>query len=79
MDKFKTDDAVEDMIKKSVQETRELLELNLSLLLAISRPLQQKGSLEAAEVAAIARERGYAVDIREEGYLHLPGYDELLK
>lgn len=79
MDKFKTDEAVEDMVKKAVQETRELLEQHRALLLAIARPLQHKGSLEAAEVAEIARERGYEAAIREEGYLHLPGYDELLK
>lgn len=78
MDKFATDKDVEQMVSGLVQETRQLLELHRPFLTALSKELHQKGSLEAREVAAIADTFGLKAEIRQEGYLHLPGYADLL-
>jgi hypothetical protein len=40
--------------------------------------LSQKGSMEAREVAEVAARFGLNAAIKEEGYLHLPGYGEKL-
>jgi hypothetical protein len=78
MDKFATDKDVEQMVKGLVEETKELLEQNRAFLLHLSKDLHLKGSLEAKEVAEIAAQHGHTAMIKEEGYLHLPGYKERL-
>ncbi len=78
MDKFETDKDVEQMVAKLVEETRTLLSGHRDFLLALSRHLNDKGSLEAKDVAAVAADFGLTATIREEGYLHLPGYGGLM-
>jgi hypothetical protein len=74
MDKFATDKDVEKMVSGLVADTRQLLEQHRPFLLALSRQLLQRGSLEAKDVAAVAADFGLKADIREEGYIHLPDY-----
>ena len=79
MDKFETDQAVEQMVAALVLETRQLLESNKPLLLAIAHLLYDKGSLDAKQVAELAATFGKKAAIKEEGYLHLPGYEDTLQ
>jgi GTPase SAR1 family protein len=74
MDRFKTDQRIEDMIAGLVEQTRSLLREHRHFLLALSKQLFEKGSMEGAEVAAIAQQFGLKATICEEGYLHLPDY-----
>ncbi|MDX1912915.1 MAG: AAA family ATPase [Saprospiraceae bacterium] len=74
MDKFATDKDVEAMIAGMVKETRALLAQHRDFLLDLSRELNEKGSMNAAEVAAVAARFKLEAAIREEGYLHLPDY-----
>ncbi|MEI6410035.1 MAG: AAA family ATPase [Bacteroidota bacterium] len=78
MDKVATDKDVELMVSGLVTDTRALLEKHRDLLLALSRLLYKKGSLEAKEVSALAAEFGQTAEIKEEGYLHLPNYEKPL-
>jgi cell division protease FtsH len=78
MDKNATDKDVEAMISGIVKETRALLAQNLDFLLDLSRVLNEKGSMDAKEVAEVATRYELPVAIKEEGYLHLPGYLEKL-
>jgi cell division protease FtsH len=78
MDKFATDKDVEAMIAGLVQETRNLLERHQDFLLDLSAELSQKGSMDAREVAEVAAKFKLPAAIKEEGYLHLPGYQEQL-
>ena len=78
MDKYETDKDVEQMVANLVTETRALLSTHRDFLLALSRHLNNKGSLEAKDVAAVAADFGLTASIREEGYLHLPGYGGLM-
>ncbi|MCC7246849.1 MAG: AAA family ATPase [Saprospiraceae bacterium] len=78
MDKFATDKDVESMISGLVSETRHLLDKHRDFLLRLSGQLYMRGSLEAAEVAAIAAEFGHTAELRPEGYLHLFGYRDQL-
>jgi cell division protease FtsH len=79
MDKFETDQAVEQMVAALVLETRQLLESNKPLLLAIAHLLYDKGSLDAKQVSELAATFGKIAAIKEEGYLHLPGYEDTLQ
>ncbi len=79
MDKYETDQAVEQMVAALVLETRQLLESNKPLLLAIAHLLYEKGSLDAKQVAELAATFGKTAAIKEEGYLHLPGYEDTLQ
>ena len=76
MDKFDTDKEVEKMVSGLVADTRTLLNNHRDFLLTLARHLHSKGSLDARDVAPIAKEHGLFAEIREEGYLHLPGYRE---
>jgi len=79
MDKFETDKDVELMVSALAAETRQLLDANKPLLLALAHVLYEKGSLDAKQVAEVATQFGKTVAIKEEGYLHLPGYQDILK
>lgn len=79
MDKFETDKDVEIMVSALATETRQLLEANKTLLLALAHVLYEKGSLDAKQVAEVAIQFGKDAAIKEEGYLHLPGYQDILK
>ncbi len=74
MDKFKTDKDVETMITGLVKETQLLLKKHREFLLELSNVLNEKGSMEAKDVAAVATRFGQEAVIRAEGYLHLPDY-----
>jgi Peptidase family M41/ATPase family associated with various cellular activities (AAA) len=74
MDKFKTDKDVETMITGLVKETQLLLKKHREFLLELSNVLNEKGSMEAKDVAAVAARFGQEAVIRAEGYLHLPDY-----
>ncbi len=76
MDKFETDKDVEKMMSGLVTDTRQLLVTHRPFLLALSRELHHRGSLEAKDVAAVAAQFDLNAEIREEGYLHLPEYRE---
>ncbi len=74
MKKSATDKDVEKMMSNLVAETRQLLQQHSSFLLALSRELLRRGSLEAKDVAAVAADFDLVAAIREEGYIHLPDY-----
>jgi len=63
-------------MRSLVTDTRQLLATHRPFLLALSRELHQRGSLEAKDVAAVATQFNLKAEIREEGYLHLPEYRE---
>ena len=73
-----TDWAIEKMIRDLAKETRELLEKNQDFLIALSKELAQKGSLKPLEVVLIANKFGHIFEVKEENYMHLAGYEELL-
>jgi Peptidase family M41/ATPase family associated with various cellular activities (AAA) len=74
MDKFSTDKDVETMVAGLVKETRSLLTQHRDFLQQLSRDLNEKGSMEAKDVADVAARFGIEAVIRAEGYLHLPDY-----
>ncbi len=78
MDKFSTDMDIEKMISHLVSETYQMLAEHKALLLAISKELMKKGSLESTEVAAIAKGLKYEANVYGEGYLEIPGYQKML-
>ncbi len=79
MDKKVTDLDVEKMITHLVSDTKEILNTNLALLRSLSNELCIKGSMEAKDVAALAKKHKVIVNVKEEGYLHIPGYMKKLK
>jgi hypothetical protein len=79
MDKKVTDMDVEKMITHLVSDTKELLNTNKQLLKELSIELCVKGSMDAKEVAVIAKRHKVIVAVKEEGYLHIPGYMNKLK
>ncbi len=78
MDKFETDMDIEKMVSALVSETYQLLAEHKNLLLAISKELMKKGSLESTEIAVIAKPFGHILAVKEEGYLEIPGYQKML-
>ena len=79
MDIAVTDTDVEKMISRLVSETKELLSQHYTLLKALSKELCEKGSMEAKEMAAIAATYNLAVEVKEEGYLHIGNYKQKLE
>jgi hypothetical protein len=79
MDKSITDVDVEKMITRLVGETKELLSQHVQLLRNLSLELCIKGSLETKDVASIGKKHGLPVLVKEEGYLHIAGYEKLLQ
>ncbi len=76
MDKHATDKDVEAMITGIVKETRALLAKHHDFLLDLSRVLNEKGSMDAKDVAEVATRFKLKAAIKAEGYLHLPSYLE---
>jgi hypothetical protein len=74
-----TDIDIEKMIAHQLSETKELLIQNRSLLKELSKNLANKGSLEAKEIADIAKKYGLNIRIKEEGYLHIYEYDKKMQ
>lgn len=79
MDKYKTDSDVEKMVAQLAAETYSILDKHRDFLLGLSKKLQETGSLEAREVAAVAADFNMTAQIKEEGYLHLPAYTDALE
>ena len=79
MDLSVTDWAIEKMIRDLTLETRELLEKNKTFLISLSKELAQKGSLKPLEVVVIAHKFGHIFEVKEENYLHLAGYEGMLR
>lgn len=73
-----TDEKIEKMLSALVKETRLILETNLEFLKSLSQILFEKGSMKATEMKQIAELSGVEVEIREEGYRHLPKYTDLI-
>ena len=78
MDLSVTDWAIERMIRDLTKETQEILEKNKEFLVFLSKELAKKGSLKPMEVVPIALQFGHTFEVREESYLHLAEYEELL-
>lgn len=73
-----TDERIEKLMQDLVQKTREDLILHLDLLKNMSRILSEKGSMSPKEIHDIAARHQLKVSIREEGYLHIMNYHDLL-
>jgi hypothetical protein len=73
-----TDTDVEKMITRLVGETKELLNRHLELLRGLSIELALRGSMEASEVASVAKRYRLNVLIKEEGHLLIGDYDKKL-
>jgi hypothetical protein len=71
-----TDTDIEKMIARLVAETKELLIQNIILLKGMSKELAIKGSLEAKEIAQIAKDYKLKINQKEEGYLHIFDYNK---
>jgi hypothetical protein len=66
------------MITQLVSETQQLLSDNKNLLIAISKDLMKKGTLEATEVATIAKAFGFNIVVEDEDYMEIPKYAQKL-
>jgi len=78
MDMKETDAVVETMMVNLVRETRAILNEHLSLLKALSKELTAEGIINAPEMVEMARAHGLKVEVREEGFLNVDGYYDLL-
>lgn len=74
MEKSKTDKDIETMIAGMVKETQVLLKKHRKFLLELAKVLNEKGSMDGKDVAAVATQFELEAVIRPEGYLHLPDY-----
>jgi Peptidase family M41/ATPase family associated with various cellular activities (AAA) len=79
MDISVTDTDVEKMLARLVSETRDILNQHNALLRDLSIELCMKGSMEAQEVAAVAKRHQLNVLVKEEGYLHIAQYKKKLR
>jgi hypothetical protein len=78
MNKFATDRPIEQMIAQLVTETQALLKQQEPLLRDLSLQLAASGDLVAAAVSAIAQQHQMTVDVKEEGFLYIPKYHQML-
>jgi Peptidase family M41 len=78
MNKFATDRQIEQMIAHLVTETQALLKQHEPLLRDLSLQLATSGDLEAKQVASIAQQHQMAVAVKEEGFLYIPQYHQML-
>lgn len=78
MDLIVTDVDVEKMMTRLAGETHNILLQHISLLLALSSALAEKGELDGSEVSELATQHNLELITQKEGYLHLPAYAELL-
>lgn len=79
LNKDQTDLDIEKMTARLLAETKELLIQNIQLLKKMSIALSINGTLNAEEIADIAKSFGHAVDIKEEGYFHITNYDKRMR
>lgn len=73
-----TDQKIEDLMQNLVKKTKEDLILHLNLLKDMSRMLSKKGSMDPKEIYDIAIQHQLDISIKEEGYLHIIGYHQIL-
>nr|WP_315025736.1 AAA family ATPase [uncultured Chryseobacterium sp.] len=73
-----TDEKVENLMQELVRKTREDLILHLDLLKNLSKELSEKGNLQPKEIYELAIQHQLKVSIKEEGYLHISNYHNLL-
>lgn len=78
MDMTVTDWSIEKMMKNLEQETQELLAQNKDYLVALSKVLFQKGSLQPQEVVEIAQKYGHTLNIHNENHLIIAPYQDTL-
>ncbi len=78
MDKAATDMDIEKMIAHLVSETYQMLAAHKTLLVALSKALMKKGSLDATEIAVIAKPFGHNILVQSEGHLEIPNYEQKL-
>ena len=78
MDSSVTDQPVERLISGLVAVVRATLEEHRPLLLDLSRELNERGTLEPAQMKATAGRHGVEVSLRKEGYMAIAGYAKLL-
>ena len=78
MQQHLTDAKIEKLMQELVQKTREDLLLHLDLLKEMSRELSQKGSMLPKEIYDTAKKYNLDISIREEGYLHITNYNDML-
>lgn len=73
-----TDKKIEKLMQELAKKTREDLILHLDLLKDMSIELSIKGNMLPKEIYDTARKHQLAVNIKEEGYLHIAGYHPML-
>ena len=78
LDRTATDPDIEKMIARLVGETHELLIHHRTFLVDLARLLQGAGKLDAAAITIVAARHGVVAEVRPEGHLHLPHYEEAL-
>ena len=78
MNKKVTDEAAERLIVRMTNQTKDLLFTNKALLLGLSNNLNVKGSLLPKEIQAIAENQGIKTVIKEEGFLIIDKYSDVL-
>lgn len=78
MDTKATDAVVESMMVDLVKETRAILTRHLPFLKELSKQLTAEGIIDAPEMLSMAQAHGMEVEVREEGYLNVDDYYDLL-
>ncbi len=78
LNKFATDRPIETMISQLVEATKTLLKQHEPLLRTLALALAANGHLSATTAAAIAQQHQLTVQVREEGFLHIPNYHQIL-
>lgn len=79
MNKLQTDLDIEKMMSRLLAETKELLIQNIKFLKELSIALSINGTMEAKDIAKIAKKYKHEVDIKEEGYFHITNYDDMMR
>ncbi|MGL6129893.1 hypothetical protein [Chryseobacterium artocarpi] len=73
-----TDDKIEKLMQELAKKTKEDLTLHIDLLKNMSIGLSKKGNMTPKEIYDIATQHKLKVSIKEEGYLHIAEYHNLL-
>lgn len=73
-----TDEKIEKLMQELARKTREDLILHLDLLKNMSKMLSEKGNMLPKEIYDIATKYHLKVSIKEEGYLHIAHYHQIL-
>ncbi len=78
LNKYETDTDIEKMMAHLVAETNKLLLAQKKCLIELSKVLLEKGSLESKEVSEIAQQFGIEAQVKEEGFLKIEQYKDLI-